>query len=80
LITRAEKNVDPEVLKIFALLHNIGRRKEDLDKAGKINYAILGAEMAGKNLEDLGYSKDKIKKIKHCISTHRSKETLGQKQ
>jgi uncharacterized protein len=73
LIATAEKNVDLEVLKISALLHDIGRRKEDLDKSGKINHAILSANMAGKILEDLGYSKEKIEKIKHCISAHRFK-------
>jgi len=79
LIAKTEKNVDLEVLKISAFLHDIGRRKEDLDKTGKINHAILSAEMAGKILEDLGYSKEKIEKIKHCIITHRFKGNIRPK-
>jgi len=78
-IAKEEKGVDLEVLKISALLHDIGRRKEDLDKTGKIDHAILSAKMAEKILKDLGYPKEKIKKIKHCIETHRFKGKLKPK-
>ena len=75
-IAKEEKNVDLEVLKISALLHDIARRKEDLDKTGKIDHAKLSAKMAEKILKDLGYSKEKIEKIKHCIEAHRFKGRL----
>ena len=78
-IAKEEKNVDLEVLKISALLHDIARRKEDLDKTGKIDHAKLSAKMAEKILKDLGYSKEKIEKIKHCIEAHRFKRRLKPK-
>jgi uncharacterized protein len=75
-IAKEEKEVDLEVLKASTLLHDIARRQEDLDKTGKIDHAILGAEMAEKILKKLGYPKEKIERIKHCIGTHRYKGNL----
>lgn len=66
-----EPNVDLDILKTAALLHDIARVKEDRDISGKIDHALLGAEMAGKILKDSGCSGEKIKQIKHCIITHR---------
>lgn len=79
VIAKTEKDVDLEVLKIAALLHDIGRKEENLDKTGKVNHAILGAEMAGVILKDLGYSKEKIEAVQHCIRTHRFKGKLKPK-
>ena len=78
-IAKEKKNVDLEVLKTAALLHDIARRKEDIDRAGKIDHAILSAKMAEKILKDLGFAKEKIKKISHCIETHRFKGRLKPK-
>ncbi len=66
-----ESNVDLDILKTAALLHDIARAKEDKDDSGNTDHAILGAEMAEKILTDFGYSKDKIGVIKHCIIAHR---------
>ena len=66
-----ESDVDLDILKTSALLHDIARAKEDKDDSGSIDHAILGAEMAEKILIDFGYSKDKIEAIKHCIIAHR---------
>ena len=66
-----ESIVDLDILKTAALLHDLARVKEFKDKTGTIDHATLGAEMAGKILEDLGYSDEKISKVKHCITTHR---------
>jgi uncharacterized protein len=63
--------IDWQVLKAAALLHDIGRAEEDKDKSGKIDHAVVGAEMAEKILEKLGFSDEKIRHIKHCILTHR---------
>jgi uncharacterized protein len=79
LIAKEEKNVDLEILKIAALLHDIGRKKEDLDKTGKVDHAILSAKMAEKILKNFGYQKEKIEEIKHCIATHRFKGNLKSK-
>lgn len=78
-IAKEEQKVDLGILKIAALLHDIARRKEDLDKSGKVDHAILSAQMAEKILKDLGYSEEKIEKIKHCIETHRFKGRLKPK-
>lgn len=73
LIAKYEENADLEVLKLAALLHDIARSKEDLDDTGKIDHAVLSAEMAEKILKDLDYPEEKIEKIKHCVITHRFK-------
>jgi uncharacterized protein len=65
------EEIDMEVLKISALLHDIARRKEDNDKTGDIDHAILGAEMAENILKKMDYSQEKINSVKHCIITHR---------
>ncbi|MFA6808515.1 MAG: HD domain-containing protein [Eubacteriales bacterium] len=66
-----EENVDCEVLEVSALLHDIARGKEDNDLTGKIDHAVLGAEMAQNILESLNYRKITIEKVKHCIISHR---------
>lgn len=65
------QNVDIEVLKAAALLHDIGGPKEMSDPTGKTDHAIVSAEMAGPILRNLDFSKDKIKHIQDCIVTHR---------
>jgi uncharacterized protein len=70
-LAKYESNVDLETLKTAALLHDIARFKEFQDKTGTIEHAALGAEMAEDVLEKLGYSKEKIEQVKHCIIVHR---------
>jgi uncharacterized protein len=70
-LAKYESNVDLEILKTAALLHDIARFKEFQDKTGKIEHAALGAEMAEEVLKTLGYSREKIERIKHCIIVHR---------
>lgn len=70
-LAKYESDVDLEILKTAALLHDIARFKEFQDKTGKIEHAALGAEMAEEVLKTLGYSKEKIEQVKHCIIVHR---------
>jgi uncharacterized protein len=72
-IAKSEKNVDFEVLELAALLHDIGRKKEDLDKTGEIDHAIESAKMAERILEKFSFPKEKIEKIKGAIISHRFK-------
>ncbi len=65
------EEVDIEVIKAAALLHDIGRAKEDADHSGKTDHAILSGEMAIPILKELGFSNDKIEIIKECITQHR---------
>jgi len=57
------ENVDLDVIKASALLHDIARVKEDMDSTGKTDYAVLGSNMAEQILKKLNFSEDKIKHI-----------------
>jgi uncharacterized protein len=70
-IAAEEKDVNLDVLKPAILLHDIARIKEDTDKSGKIDHALLGAEIAEEILKQMQYSEETIRKVKHCIETHR---------
>ncbi len=65
------EEVDLDVIKASALLHDIARAKEDSDPTGSINHASLGAEMALPILKKAGFSEEKISHIQACIRTHR---------
>jgi uncharacterized protein len=73
-LAKCEPNVDLDILRTAALLHDIVRTRED--KTGHthvldVDHAILGAEMSDKILRELGYPKEKIERVKHCIAAHR---------
>ena len=70
-LAKDEVDIDLDILKTSALLHDIARVKEDQDNSGSIDHAILGAEMAKKILRDFGYPEEKIEFVKHCITAHR---------
>ncbi len=70
-IAAKERNVDMEVLKVAALLHDIGREKENKDKTGKVDHAIEGAKMAAAILKEKNFVK--IEEVKHCILAHRKR-------
>jgi uncharacterized protein len=72
-IAKTEKNVDFKILQLAALLHDIGRKKENLDKSGRIDHAIESAKMAEKILKKFGFPKEKIEKVKEAIISHRFK-------
>ena len=71
-LAKGEK-VDMEVIKLAALLHDIGGKKEMDDPTGKTDHAIESAKMARPILEKLGFSEDKINHICDCIVSHRYK-------
>ncbi len=73
------EKVDLDVLKAAALLHDIARVKEDKDKTGKVDHAVLGAEMAERILKELNFPKEKIGKVKHCILAHRFRSEIKPK-
>lgn len=72
---RLAKNekVDLDVIKLAALLHDIGGKKETDDPTGKTDHAVESAKMAKLILEKLEFSDDKIKHICDCIISHRYK-------
>ncbi len=63
--------VDREILEIATLLHDIAEAKEQADPSGKTDHAVLGAEMAGEILAELGYPPEKIKRVQECVISHR---------
>ena len=65
-----KNKADLEVLKLAAILHDIGREDQDKSK-GKICHAERGAFLARPILEKYNLSEDKINTILHCIETHR---------
>jgi len=73
-LAKHEPNVDTDVLRTAALLHDVARTREDKDGHShmlNVDHAVLGAEMSGKILRELGYPEEKIEHIKHCIAAHR---------
>ena len=70
-LAKDEPDIDLDVLKASALLHDIARVKEDNDPTGKTDHAILGSKMAVPILKELNFSKEQIKHIQDCIISHR---------
>ena len=64
------ENADMEVLSLAAIMHDIARAKEDRLK-GAICHAEEGARMAEDILRKHGYPEEMIKRVSHCIETHR---------
>lgn len=65
------EDVDLDVIKAAALLHDIARAKEDNDHSGNTDHAILSSEMCVPILQKLGFEESKIKHIQDCIVSHR---------
>lgn len=65
-----KENADMEILKIAAILHDIGREHQDKHN-GKYCHAEKGAILAKELLSEFQVEEKKINKIIHCIETHR---------
>jgi len=65
-----KEKADLEVLKLAAILHDIGRQRQD-EVNGKIDHSEFGAKLARKILEKYNFKREKIEKIIHCIETNR---------
>jgi uncharacterized protein len=70
-IASVEK-ADLDVLKLSAILHDVGREEEDKVK-GAVCHAKLGAEIAFEILKKYNVDQLMINKVCHCIETHRFK-------
>jgi len=74
LLAGYEPNVDLNILRTAALLHDIARTRED--ETGRthvldVDHAVLGAEMSDKILRELGCPEETIERVKHCLASHR---------
>jgi uncharacterized protein len=58
------------ILRLAALLHDIGRAAEDHSN-GKICHSQAGASMASQILKAHGIKKETMNRVIHCIQTHR---------
>jgi uncharacterized protein len=65
-----KEDADIEILKLAAILHDIGREYED-ESGGKICHAEKGAVLARKLLEKHDIGSEKIDRVVHCIEAHR---------
>jgi uncharacterized protein len=76
LLAKDEPNVDLDVLAAAALLHDIGRVREDQDPSGTTDHALLSADMAETILRGLGESEQLIEQVRHCIMSHRFRSSV----
>lgn len=60
---------DKEIVELSAWLHDIARIE-----TAEEDHHVKGAEKAGKILKGFGYPEDRIKKVQHCVISHRGKE------
>ncbi|MBD3191608.1 MAG: HD domain-containing protein [Candidatus Heimdallarchaeota archaeon] len=67
---------DLEILEIAGLLHDYA---SILNKENYEDHHIIGADLAGNILSQLGYSQEKIEQVQHCILTHRGSQELPRK-
>ena len=68
-----DSGADLKVLGAAALLHDIGRSKEDVIG---ISHSILSGEMSQEILKDVGFNDDEIDKVVDAIRTHRFSEGI----
>jgi len=66
-----KKNADIEIIEVAGWLHDIGSIL-----VARENHHVTSCEIAEKKLRDLGYSEDKIEKVKHCIFSHRGSQDI----
>jgi uncharacterized protein len=65
-----KENADLEVLKLAAVLHDIGREQED-KSSGRICHSRRGADLARIALEKYFINEEIIAQVVHCIRAHR---------
>lgn len=73
------ENADLEILGVAAILHDIGRPTETKLRNEKKNvcHAEIGAIMAEGILQNYGFGKENIEKVKQCILSHRYSGLTG---
>ncbi|MFH1608180.1 MAG: HD domain-containing protein [archaeon] len=66
--------VDNEVVEVAAWLHDIGRIVNNTTFEKENEHHTEGEKEAVKVLSELGYEKEFIEKVAHCVLTHRGRE------
>ena len=75
------EDVDMDVVRAAALLHDVARHKEEGGSSvssdeGNVCHAEEGSKMAEEILREVGFSEEKIKKVVHSIAVHRYSKGL----
>jgi uncharacterized protein len=73
-----KEKADLEVLRLAALLHDIGRAEEDRTN-GRVCHARRGAELARGILARHGVDRRTAARVVHCIRTHRFRQKAAPK-
>ncbi|MFH1238153.1 MAG: HD domain-containing protein [archaeon] len=76
------ENVDIDIIRAAALLHDVARSKEDTDTSLSLDkqnicHADEGAKMACEILKEVNFPKEKIEKVAYAISVHRYSKRLN---
>lgn len=69
LVISKEEDVDLDVVKVSALMHDICR--EDEESKNIKCHAEEGAKLSSEILNELGFPRDKIEKVEYSIRVHR---------
>jgi len=69
-----DEKADLEIVQAAALLHDVGRFKEELDES--VCHAEESAKMAPEILKSINFPKDKTDAVLHCIKVHRYSKGL----
>jgi uncharacterized protein len=69
-----EEDIDIDIIKASALLHDIARCKETEENG--ICHAEEGSRIAKEILEEMNFPQEKIQKVLHCIRVHRFSKGL----
>jgi uncharacterized protein len=69
-IARTEKDADPFIVKIAAILHDIARI-EEAERHGTVCHADLGSRIAYDALIGWGLDAERADRVRRCILTHR---------
>jgi len=67
-LSKAMKNVNPEVLDLAALLHDIGKYLEKGSDA--LDHGGISADMAEEFLSSMGFGESRVKAVCHAIRVH----------
>jgi len=71
-LSRTMKNIDPEVLELAALLHDVGKHLEKGNNA--LDHGNISADMAGSFLNSMGLAEHRVNAVCHAIRVHTHRE------
>jgi uncharacterized protein len=73
-----KEGADLGVLKLAALLHDVGRNEEDASN-GRVCHGRAGAALARRVLKEQGLDEDTVERVAHCVRAHRFRKGVPPK-